>query len=406
MLAVVLDSPSKEFFPLGYVQAAAGVCRPLWVVLRPDEETAHWLRLLRRSGDVVDVAALTAAAAAAAIGVFAPAGIVCFGEANAQWTAQVAKELGIRYHSPRTAALLTDKLQQRAALRDHGLRTPQAWDPGPLRDDAAAIRDVEAAAAFPLAARPRLGRSRGGCDPLRTPAQLRAAVAADRLEPVLLEELVATASQPVTGAGNASRVSVEFLVSRGEPVLLSVTGRYHVADPVRWGVFVPAEIAEEMRDEVVAAAAAAVPALGIEDGPLQVEVAMTDEGPVLMDANPWLGSSALPVLLDHALGIDVFRVAMLAAIGEHPVPVALPWPTDVAFSFCVAPPPDGRGRTATDRIDALGGISGIVEVMSCLSPEETSTASVIQVSGIAPDHDARRRMEQRIRSVIAAPEAS
>lgn len=406
VLAVVLDSPSKEFFPLGYVQAAAGVCRPLWVVLRSDEDTAHWLRLLRRSGEVVDVSTLGVHAAATAIRAFAPAGIICFGEANAPWTAQVAEALGVRYHSPRTAALLTDKLGQRVELRDHGLRTPRGWDPDMLRDDAAAIHDVEAVAEFPLVVRPRFGRSAGGRDPLRTAGQLREAVAANWPEPVLLEEFVSAAPRVATGAGNASRISVEFLVSDGVPALLSVTGQYLEAAPIRWGLFVPAEIQAEMRDDLVAAAAAAVLALGVQNGPVQVEVAVTDIGPVVVDANPWLGSTALPVLLDHALGIDVFRVAMLAAVGAHTVPDALPWPTDVVFSVCVTPSPDRRGRTPAEWIDALSGIEGIVEVLPRLGPDETSAASVIQVSGIAPDHDTRRQMEQRIHALVATPEAS
>jgi len=55
VLAIVLDSPVREFFPLTYVEAAAGVCRPLWVTLRDDEETLRYVRILRRSGAVVDV---------------------------------------------------------------------------------------------------------------------------------------------------------------------------------------------------------------------------------------------------------------------------------------------------------------------------------------------------------------
>ena len=33
VLAIVLDSPLREFFPLTYVEAAAGACRPVWITV-------------------------------------------------------------------------------------------------------------------------------------------------------------------------------------------------------------------------------------------------------------------------------------------------------------------------------------------------------------------------------------
>lgn len=403
VLAVILDSPSREFFPLTYVEAASGACRPLWVLLRDDAETALYARILRRSGEVVDVSGMPVPQAAAAIAAHAPDGIVAFNEANVPWTAEVAEQLGLPYHSRRTAAQLADKWEQREALRTHGLATPGFWDVQALKEDGGLLDTVAVDAAYPLILKPRVGRS--SRDMVRIPdaASLRALVAAPLHEPMVVEEFIPDPTRSQTGADNAFYVSVEVLVSHGTVSALGVTGRHPLVEPFREaGLFFPAEVSDELHRSLTDTATAAVQALNIEFGVLHVEVKVTDAGPVVIEMNPRPGGSALPDMLQHAFGFNIFLVAMRIALGEHVVYRDLPRPADVGYSVYVLPAAGIHHITDVRGIETLSAIDGVDSVIpkrgagDDIDPHEGMMEYIVRVSGTAPDHDSRRRARERI----------
>lgn len=406
LLAVVLDSPTREFFPLTYVEAASGVCRPLWVTLRDDPETAHYVRILRRAGDVVDVTGLAPAAAAERIAEHAPAGIVAFNEANVPWTAEVADILGLPYHSRATAAQLADKLEQRRAFREGGLAAPGFWDLDPHNVEGV-YSSVLADATFPLVLKPRVGRASRHMARVDSAQRLREVVDRPWAEPMILEEFIPDPSLPRTGEDNAFYVSVEVLVSHGTVSVLGVTGRHPLVEPFQEaGLFFPAEVSSDLRQVLVDTAAAAVRALHIEFAALHVEIKVTDAGPVVIEINPRPGGSGLPDLLQHALGINVFRSAMCIALGEHVVYRDLPTPTDVGFSVYVLPPAELRHIDAVDGIDTLRAIDGVESVIAKrgagddVDPYEGMMEYIVRVSGTVPDHDTRRRVRRQILSQV------
>ncbi|WP_460571098.1 ATP-grasp domain-containing protein [Humibacter soli] len=407
VLAIVLDSPEREFFPLTYVEAAAGVCRPLWVTLRDDAETLRYARILRRSGVVVDVSGLAPEAAAAVVAEHDPMGIVAFNEANVPWTAEVAGILRLPYHSRRTAAQLADKFEQRTALRDHGMPTPRFWDVDTLKGDAERLVDVEASAVFPLVLKPRVGRSSRDMARVDTPERLREVLSHTWHDSMMIEEFIPAPSQAVTGPDNAAYVSVEVLVSHGVVSTLGATGRHPLVEPFREaGLFFPAEVSAQLYSELVAAAVSSVRALGIAFGALHVELKVTDAGPVVIEINPRPGGSALPDLLQHALGINIFQAAMRIAVGELLVFEDLPSPTDVGYSVYVLPPAELRHITSVEGLETLGTIDGVESVVpkrgagDDIDPHEGMMEYVVRVSGTAPDHDARRRVRERILSQV------
>ncbi|WEG09174.1 ATP-grasp domain-containing protein [Microbacterium horticulturae] len=403
VLAIVLDSPLREFFPLTYVEAAAGVCRPLWVTLRDDVETKRYVRILRRSGDVVDVCGRSEEQAAEAIRGHAPGGIVAFYESNVPWTARVAELLRLPYHSVGTAAALSDKWEQRRSLRDHGLRTPGFWDVGELARDEALLGRVAHHAAYPLIAKPRSGRASRDMVRVPGPDALKALVASSGPEPMVVEEFIPDPSTSLTGVDNAYYVSVETLVSHGVVSVLGVTGRHPLVEPFREaGLFFPAEVSDELHDELVDVAAEAVRALGVEFGALHVEVKVTDTGPVVIELNPRPGGSALPDLLEHAFGLNIFQVAMRIALGERVTYRDLPRPEDVGYSVYVLPDMELRRITRVSGLDTLSAIDGVNSVIpkrgagDDIDPHEGMMEYIVRVAGIASDHDARRRIREQI----------
>mgnify|MGYP001113382402 FL=1 len=121
---------------------------------------------------------------------------------------------------------------------------------------------------------------------------------------------------------------------------------------------------------------------------------------------PRRGGSALPDLLRHALGIDIFREAMRVALGDPLVYRDLPSPEDVGFSVYVLPPDGMRRITAVEGLDVLGAMDGVESVIpkrgagDDIDPHEGMMEYVVRVSGTAPDHESRRRLRERILSQV------
>ncbi len=96
-VAIVYDAASNN--PMVLAEAAAGVCRIVWVVDGNEVVMGPLVRLLRRIGDVVDSAGLDAGAIATALEPHAPRGILTFSEIQMPLTAAVAGLLSLTYHS-------------------------------------------------------------------------------------------------------------------------------------------------------------------------------------------------------------------------------------------------------------------------------------------------------------------
>lgn len=403
VLAVVLDSPLREFSLLAYMEAAAGVCRPVWVTLRDDPETVKYTRVLRRSGAVIDAYGKSPADVADRLREQAPDGILTFTESDIPWTAELAEILGVPYHSRATASRLSDKWEQRAALRAQGLATPGFWDLGALAADDDALRAVVESATFPLIVKPRVGRASRDMERIDDAHRLEELAARSWPEPMVVEEFIPDPSHPQTGEGNAFYVSVEVVMSQGTASVLGVSGRHPLEDGFREaGLFFPAEVPDDLRRTLAETAVAATRAVGVENGVLHIEVKTTDAGPVVIELNPRPGGSALPDLLHHAFGIAIFEVAMRVAVGEHVVYDDLPEPSDVGYSVYVMPPLGLRHITAVEGLDTLGRIEGVEAVIpkrvagDDVDPHAGMMEYVVRVSGTAPDHNARRRVRQRI----------
>ena len=71
-------------------------------------------------------------------------------------------------------------------------------------------------------------------------------------------------------------------------------------------------------DDVEACARDAVEALGLRFGPAHVELRVTDDGPVVIEANPRLAGGNIPELVRHACGVDLVTEAVRAVTGGLP----------------------------------------------------------------------------------------
>jgi biotin carboxylase len=348
-LAIFHNEHFVSLFDL--VEASRDLCRIVWVTGWSAGESP--LRALSRFGDVVDVSGMSEDESVAHLVALRSDGVAVFNDAPIRLAAMVAEELGLVFHSARTAALLTDKIAQRTALGEAGLPVPQfaaiQSKPGDVR------------VPFPAVLKPRAGAGSRDTFMVRNDDELADALAkCDGDEAFILEEwLPDRTEQSIVGA---DVVSVESVVRGGAIEHIIVTGRFPFAPPFReTGSFMPSDLNPADWDGTTALAGAAARALDIQNAILHTEIKFTPAGPRVVEVNGRLGGG-ISHLLSQLGGPSLFEWVMKLALGHDVGPVPEISRTPVAFfRFLVAP----QSATALESVSgvkelkALAGVDGV-----------------------------------------------
>lgn len=385
VLVVVYDDgapPSEVAVPL------AEWAKCIFVV-PPNEYTRKVRPLLSAFGEVVEVD--TVENTAASLRQYAPDGIITYCEAMQRLTAHLAELLGLPYHSRRTAEVLTDKWQQRSALRAAGVDSVRTA----LIDSEA---DWEAAAArvgFPAVLKPVHGVASGNTflveDTDSGLARLRDLLALDKPGLIaggglVLEEYLQ--GRPCKPFGDY--VSVEIAVRDGELIDLGVTGKLPLAPPFReTGRFWPSPFDDAENEEFFALARSAIKALDVRYGITHTELKLTAQGPRLIEVNGRLGGGIQDLALS-AMGLDLVEFAARLALGDSTPPRL----TEVEGVHYQIRPPSPQQPCEVLAIEGADAVRALDEVDTCrmfVKPGEAlkggvSTYELCRVNGIAADH--------------------
>ena len=394
----------RSFPTMAIKEAAEGICDLIWVLDTSDPEIASMSRLLRRLGDVVDIAGMPLEEAVTALAAARPDGILALADSLLVWTAQVAAILELPFMSPEVAGRLTDKYTQRVALREGGLPVPGYWQV-PESGDPVAWDVFAQEARFPAVLKPRRGE--GSRDTVRVDslAELRAALAASpgqagsAPDELVLEEYLR--DRPETaGADFADYVSVESVVSDGRISHLAITGRFPPAEPFReTGFFIPAAFEEAQCTAIADVASAAVAAIGIEVGALHTEIKLTPEGPRVIELNGRIGGG-VPEMLADATGVQLLPIALRVALGEAIVFQRMLACTQVGYLLYVQAPLAMTTIREVVGLDRLRALAGVDEVILNRGPGQSvdwragNHGHVFSVRGAAPDHETVRSLER------------
>jgi biotin carboxylase len=394
----------RSFPTMAIKEAAEGICELIWVIDASDPEIDSMSRLLRRLGELVDVAGLSVAAAAAAVGAARPDGILALADTLLVWSARVAAILELPFMSPDVAARLTDKYTQRVALREGGLPVPGYWQV-PEGDEEQAWDALAQVARFPAVLKPRRGE--GSRDTVRVDSlhELRAAVAASpdpagsAAAALVLEEYLRDRAEAV-GGDFADYVSVESVVSAGRISHLAITGRFPPAEPFReTGFFIPAAFDEAQCAAIADVASAAVAAIGITVGALHTEIKLTPEGPRVIELNGRIGGG-VPEMLADATGVQLLPIALRVALGEAIVFERIPACAQVGYLLYVQAPLAMTTIREVVGLDRLRALPGVDEVILNRGPGQSvdwragNHGHVFSVRGAVPDHDTLRSLER------------
>jgi biotin carboxylase len=261
------------------------------------------------------------------------------------WPVAIAARIAARFNlphpiSPETAALAVSKQRQRARLEEAGVPQPR-WR---VATDASKLT-------VPCVVKPPDRQGQKGLTIVRDESQLegavQTAVEASRGTMALVEELV-----------DGPEVTVNAFSSQGEFHPLTVTDRL-TADPPAFGVAL-AHAWPSAHDVggAIEVARAAAEALGIENGPTYTQVILSSDGPKVMELAARLGGGHDAELCLAALGIDLNRLALCAALGE-PVEVPEAQPSGGAcVRFLVAP---AGILSGVDGLEEARAVEGVID---------------------------------------------
>lgn len=381
------------------VDAARGVCRIVWIVgWAPD---ASPTRSLARFGEVCDVSGMDEVEVIEYLESVGLDGVVIFNDPPLVLAARVAEALGLRFHSPGTAALLADKFAQRTALAQAGVVVPAFA----AVSSSAYDTDVP----FPAVLKPRLGA--GGRDTffVKSRSELVAALAkCDPSEGFILEQWLA--DRDIPDRLGADLVSAESVARDGEFSHVMVTGRFPFAPPFReTGSFLPSDITLDERESVCELAERAMKAVGIRDGVIHTEIKLTPDGPRVIEINGRLGGG-VPQLIESIGGPSLMNWAMRLALGEDVGPFPALGDSLIAFFYVLVGPEtavrvdDVAGLT---ELDAMRGQLGIDNVRLNLRPGDQVNSQqssflnhVVRIDGVARSRDDLAQILRKINETL------
>lgn len=402
-LALVYHPASFSIFQL--MEAAQGLCSVAWIVDGSVDGSAGAERVLGRFGPVVDVTGMDGTQAAAAVSQLRPDGIISFKDKRLRFTAELAEELGLPFHSPDLARRLTDKFSQREALRDGGVAVP-GFRTVPRQLDGAEWDGLVADARFPAVLKPRLD-SEASRDtvPVASVDELQRQIATTNGTEFVLEEYLGDRTDAVRSCF-ADYVSVESVVSHGHISHIAVTGRFPPAEPFREsGFFIEAELDPADRRAALSTATAALTALGVQTGCCHTEIKFTPQGARVIEVNGRIGGG-VPEMLGDITDMRLLTVAMRIALGEeihYELPLA---PESVGFLFYVHAPKWMRTVAAVEGLDRLSEDPRVTETVLNRGPgqpvdwREGNHGHVFSVRGTVADHDELEAIDERVHSEV------
>ncbi len=363
VLAIVYGVLSSSPFALS--ESASRLCDIVWVVDSNELDDKLLLRLLRKLGQILDIAGMSVDEAAEALRTLRPDGIVAYADAHMATASALADRLGLDYHEPMVAEKLLDKVTQRKALRAGGLPVP-ACEVVPADPTPDAMDALVANITFPVVLKPRHGAASRDTHLVGDGGRLRDLVAEQppsEGEPTMVVEEYMVGATPPPSAQFSDYLSVESVVADDVLSHLAVTGRLPQVEPFReTGLIIPTDFAPPLVEEVLGIATTALQAMGVRTGCFHTEIKITDKGPRVIEVNGRLGGFVPQVLQLAAPSVNLFEISQRVALGERLV-WDDPVPTEQIGYVVVRQPPIGvhrvRSIVGLDELAAYPGVDAV-----------------------------------------------
>jgi biotin carboxylase len=400
VLAVVF---TKVFLPV--VEAAAGVCRVLWVIDSSIEEHRSFLRALRKFGAVVDVCGVDEGEIIERLASEHVDGVIAFENDGLARAATIAARLNLAYHSPAVVERLVDKVVQRRTLEAAGFAGPQYW-PVMKNSPQLAIDQLADIVTWPVVVKPRYGGASRDTYFAVGRDSFRAALSECSDEDMIVESFLAD-STPPDSQELADFVSVESAVVEGTAHHVAVTGRFPVAPPFRGsGMFVPSHFSSALTAEICDLAGDAALAIGVRSGFMHTEIKVTPDGPRIIELNGRVGGG-VPDIIRLMGGPSLMRMAMMVALRQPLPPDDMLDPVNVGFYLWHQPPIGAHEIVEVRGLEEVAQLPGVREVKSVrhagdrVDWHEGGVGHVFGVGGVVGDHEELVALRRKILSATA-----
>ncbi|RCG32259.1 ATP-grasp domain-containing protein [Sphaerisporangium album] len=323
-------------------------------------------------------------------------------------TARLAARLGLPGLPVETVDAVRNKARMRERVAAAGLRTPSFAEASSLD----ALRSAAGRVGFPSVMKPV--ESSGSIHVSRADdwPQLAAAYTALAAD----EELdlgrpmghTVVVEQYVAG----EEVSADGYVENGQVTVVAITQKVLGAEPrfVELGHLTPADLPDDVANQVIAYTGQVVRALNVTSGPFHCELRLSDQGPVLIELGARLPGDGIVELIRHVTGTDLAAVMLAAGLGigagELPA-FGTPTAPHAAVRFFTTD--DLRSYTTIlgwDRLDALPDVIG---KQLCIPPGEPipetgdCRSRLAWVRYAAGSHEAVRRFWKDLDDLVVLP---
>ena len=266
-------------------------------------------------------------------------GITTFWEDDVVLTADLAKQLGLPYHSPDASRTARSKFETQATLALKGVPAARQQRLGNLstaKNDKereamlAAFRRTAVKVGFPAVLKPVSGAAAIGTEKV---SSLEEAVAAFKR----ISDIINPKTDPIF-ANNSDLLLMQYLDGHeydvdlvmvdGKPVFQSLTDNKPTAEPsfLATGSRLPSTLSAKQQNESIDQAIASAQALGLTDGVIHMEGKYTSEGSRLIEGNARMGGTYVHEWIKGVWGVDLAEEGFMAAarIGGKPFMPAKP----------------------------------------------------------------------------------
>lgn len=393
--------------PFEIAESARDLCDLIWVLDRTDPWLEPLLALIGRLGTTIDTAGLNVDEIVDRVARKHPEGVISFLE-ELPLGAAIAQACDLRFHSPVTADLLTNKYRQRLALAEAGVPGPEFWSVS-HDTDTSARADLVSQLRFPVVLKPQDGSGSQNTCQVDDGAALLELLdhAQGRGEDMLVEEVLAEA-RPRASQRFAEVLMVDSFVSRGRITHYVVAGHFIPALPFRGtGSFIPSDLGDGHTKAVLDATDAALVALHLEEGFTNTDVIMTPDGPRVLEVNGRIGGQ-IPTLLQMAGALPLLPEAMRVALRLSDGDI-VPLQTDrVPFCAMYQSPMEARSLVELNGLDVVAELTGVTRVVAdrragdVIDWRQGTLSRLFTAYGVADDHDHLYHLYQQILSSVVA----
>ncbi|MGW0367063.1 ATP-grasp domain-containing protein [Streptomyces sp. NPDC002990] len=333
-------------------------------------------------------------------------GIVTYSELLLRPQAELAERLGLPGNSPRAVTVAQSKSLQRQVFAEQGVPSPRFAVVREEADLARAAREIGLPAVF----KPSLGAGSQSVRLVRTREELLAAYRDGRAatsaflqeeDVFLLEERLELEADG--DSGWAAYCSVESLLAAGERHHLTVTDRLPLTHGyAEEGTSMPSRLDAAAQAAAVDCADRAIAAIGLTTGAVHTEIALTPQGPRVIEVNARAGG---PMPLMFEVGADYDYAGQIARSALGLAPDDTPEFSRAALVRMV-PIPAGEWRVTaqTPKEEVLAAFPELVYVAPRFAPggqvSRNRTLHLVTFLLSAPTPDEARALADRVERAL------